>query len=97
VKGCSRIDSIGLGEHAVYNNLAKSKLLVVRSGFCGNRARASRDPGRASARYSTPLLTLSVMIGMTSLSASSSGLDTGPNRCSYVSSAEHSLTTSSLS
>jgi hypothetical protein len=34
VKGCSRIDSIRLGEHAVYNNLAERKLLVVRSGFC---------------------------------------------------------------
>jgi hypothetical protein len=51
VKGCSRIDSIRLGEYAVYNNLAKRKLLIVRFGFCGNRARASRDPGRASARY----------------------------------------------
>jgi hypothetical protein len=51
VKGCSRIDLIRLGEHAVYNNLAKRKLLIVRFGFCGNRARASRDPGRASARY----------------------------------------------
>jgi hypothetical protein len=100
VKGCSRIDSIGLGEYAVYNNLAKRKLLIVRFGFCGNRARASRDLGRASARYSTPLLTLSVMIGMTSPSASSSGrvgLDIGPNRCSYVSNIEHSLTISSLS
>jgi hypothetical protein len=52
VKGCSRIDSIRLGEHAVYNNLTKRKLLVVRFRFCGNRARASRDLGRASARYS---------------------------------------------
>jgi hypothetical protein len=51
MKGCSRIDLIRLGEHAVYNNLTKSKLLIMRSGFCGNRARASRDLGRASARY----------------------------------------------
>jgi hypothetical protein len=62
-----------------------------------NRARASRDLGRALARYSTPLLTLSVMIGIISPLASSLGLDTGPNRCSYVSSVEHSLTISSLS
>jgi hypothetical protein len=34
VKGCSRINSIRLGEHAIYNNLAKRKLLTVRSGFC---------------------------------------------------------------
>jgi hypothetical protein len=34
VKGCSRIDLIRLGEHAIYNNLAKRKLLIVRSGFC---------------------------------------------------------------
>jgi hypothetical protein len=51
MKGCSRIDLIRLGEHAIYNNLAKSKLLIVRSGFYRNRARASRDLGRASARY----------------------------------------------
>jgi hypothetical protein len=69
----------------------------MRFGFCRNRARASRDLGRASARYSTPLLTLSVMIGMTSPLASSLGLDIGPNRCSYVSSVEYSLTISSLS
>jgi hypothetical protein len=97
VKGCSRIDLIRLGEHAVYNNLAKRKLLIVRFGFYRNRARASRDLGRASARYSTPLLTLSVMIGIISLLVSSLGLDIGPNRCSYVSSIEHSLTISSLS
>jgi hypothetical protein len=100
VKGCSRIDSIGLGEHAVYNNLAKRKLLIVRFRFCGNRARASRDLGRALARYSTPFLTLSVIIGIISPLVSSSGrvgLDIGPNRCSYVSSVEHSLTISSLS
>jgi hypothetical protein len=66
----------------------------------GNRARALRDLGRALARYSTPLLTLSVIIGITSLLASSSGrvgLDIGPNRYSYASSIEHSLTISSLS
>jgi hypothetical protein len=34
VKGCSRIDSIRLGEYAIYNNLTKRKLLIVRSGFC---------------------------------------------------------------
>jgi hypothetical protein len=62
-----------------------------------NRARASRDLGRALARYSTPLLTLSVIIGIISLLVSSLGLNTGPNRYLYISSIEHSLTISSLS
>jgi hypothetical protein len=34
MKGYSRIDLIGLGEHAVYNNLAKRKLLLCVLGFC---------------------------------------------------------------
>jgi hypothetical protein len=34
VKGCSRIDSIRLGEYAIYNNLAKRKLLLCVLGFC---------------------------------------------------------------
>jgi hypothetical protein len=34
MKGCSRIDSIELGQHAVYNNLAKRKLLLCVLGFC---------------------------------------------------------------
>jgi hypothetical protein len=62
-----------------------------------NRARASRDLGRALARYSTPLLTLSVIIGIISPLVSSLGLDTGPNRYLYISSIEYSLTISSLS
>jgi hypothetical protein len=65
--------------------------------LCGNRARALRDLGRALARYSTPLLTLSVIIGIISPLVSSLGLDIGPNRYLYVSSVEHSLTISSLS
>jgi hypothetical protein len=65
-----------------------------------NRARALRDLGRALAYYSTPLLTFSVIIGIISLLASSSGrvgLNIGPNRYSYVSSIKHSLIISSLS
>jgi hypothetical protein len=34
VKGCSWIDSIELGQYAVYNNLAKRKLLLCVLGFC---------------------------------------------------------------
>jgi hypothetical protein len=33
VKGYSRIDLIRLGEHAIYNNLAKRKLLLYVLGF----------------------------------------------------------------
>jgi hypothetical protein len=65
-----------------------------------NRARASRNLGRALARYSTPLLTFSVIIGITSLLASSSGrvgLEIGPSRYLYISSVEYSLIISSLS